>query len=122
MPESHADFLAYVGTLPSLRSYVHANPLEPGLTEAYNAAVTKLSEFRDRHILIVTRYIIIPSRTKMNKDEPGAVKNLATVSMKKDSEEGSIDGPKLHGTGGTQLIPFLRQTRDETNKALEVTV
>jgi indoleamine 2,3-dioxygenase len=51
----------------------------------------------------------------------GAVKNLASASMNANQDEGGIDGPELHGTGGTQLIPFLRQTRDETNKALKMT-
>jgi indoleamine 2,3-dioxygenase len=121
MPQSHADFLAYVPTLPSLRSYVFSHPLQHNLTEAFNSAITRLGEFRDRHIQIVTRYIIIPSRTKSKAQEVGAVINLASASMIANQDRVNIDGPELHGTGGTQLIPFLRQTRDETNEAIRTT-
>lgn len=123
MPASHADFLSYVSLSPSLRLYVHSHPYESSLTEAYNAAVTSLSQFRDRHIQIVSRYVIIPSRTKSKVYEEKTVRNLASASMKVGSKEGSKDGPELlHGTGGTQLMPFLRQTRDETKQALRVTL
>lgn len=123
MPERHAKFLAYLATLGSLRQYVLSNPADSALGEAFNSAVARLGEFRDRHIQIVTRYVIIPSRSKPNTDELKATKNLATASLKaeKNNGSGSLDGPEmLHGTGGTQLMPFLRQTRDETKDALTV--
>lgn len=56
--------------------------------------------------------------------------NLATASLirneaKADDKEGEKkEGGgitlQLHGTGGTALIPFLKQTRDETRDAARI--
>lgn len=75
--------------------------------DAYNLAVQRLREFRDVHIQIVTKYIIIPSR-RIPSSQGGGL-NLAVVSTN--------DKSKLKGTGGTDLVPFLKQSRDETRDA-----
>jgi indoleamine 2,3-dioxygenase len=72
-----------------------------------------LRVMRDKHIQIVSRYIILQSRGARAASQPGepskpAVKNLATAAPK--------DNKKLRGTGGTALIPFLKQARDETGE------
>ena len=86
------------------------------LKEAYNAAVLTLSSFRDTHIQIVTRYIIMEARKSAPAENAGGRVNLATASSRvKGVEEATPSG--LHGTGGTSLIPFLKQTRDTTKWA-----
>lgn len=122
MPASHAEFLVYVASMPSIRSYVISHPANHALSESYKSAVTSLGQFRDRHIQIVTRYIIIPSRTPWKSQKSRKATNLASVSLERENTEGTLDGPELlHGTGGTHLMPFLRQTRDETKNALQIT-
>lgn len=128
MPSDHAAFLAQLMTEPSLRDFVIKQPVESPVTTAYNAAVAQFGLFRDIHIQIVTRYIILPSKNPRKELSADAGVNLATASLVKTSvsveESSTKDGGgitlEFHGTGGTALIPFLKQTRDETNDAAMV--
>jgi indoleamine 2,3-dioxygenase len=116
MPGPHARFLEDVENIANIRSYVDSHRNDKILLLAFNEAVAALSGFRDKHIALVTRYIIIPSR--MPKPA-GAVnrRDIASASTKLAGEEPQTK--ELIGTGGTKLIPFLRTSRDET---LETTV
>lgn len=109
MPGPHRRFLTHVTRMGSIRELA----LVPATTEeqqqlrgAYTAATDALSQFRDKHIKIVTRYIILPSKQPWT----GTRKNLASASSE-------WKGKELTGTGGTTLVPFLKQTRDETSEA-----
>ncbi|KAH6887697.1 Indoleamine 2,3-dioxygenase [Thelonectria olida] len=109
MPGPHARFLTHITRKGSIRELA----LLPATTEeqqrfrdAYTAATEALSTFRNKHIQIVTRYIILPSR----QASKGGRQNLASSSSQKDGQE-------LTGTGGTTLVPFLKQSRDETTDA-----
>jgi indoleamine 2,3-dioxygenase len=113
MPGPHARFLDDVGAIANIRSYVYAHPEDAVLLSAFNAAVTALSGFRDKHIALVTRYIIIPSH--MPKPESHIKRrDIASASTKMVSEKPKTQ--ELVGTGGTKLIPFLRTSRDETSE------
>ena len=70
-----------------------------------------MTSFRDKHIQIVTRYIIIPAKKGAAAQQAGL--NLAVASSKISAGEGGKK-EEIRGTGGTTLIPFLRQARDET--------
>ena len=105
MPGPHRRFLDHVESTATLQSCVEKSD-DDELLEAYNAAVEELGIFRDIHIQIVTRYIITPSRKNASTGNQGL--NLAVASSRL-KETGA-----LHGTGGTELLPFLRQSRDET--------
>ena len=89
------------------------------MQEAFQTATRALAEFRNKHLQMVTRYIIIPSRQPNMRREV----NLATASsrLKASLIEGkdavTAGGGELTGTGGTALLPFLKQTRDETFQA-----
>ncbi|KND87576.1 Indoleamine 2,3-dioxygenase [Tolypocladium ophioglossoides CBS 100239] len=116
MPGPHARFLDDVARVANVREYVEAHQADRDLCLAYDACLAMLSAFRDKHIAIVTRYIINPSReararSRSRSREPTARKrvNLATASKKAQDR-----GQK--GTGGTALIPFLKQARDETGE------
>ncbi|KAH6991336.1 Indoleamine 2,3-dioxygenase [Ilyonectria sp. MPI-CAGE-AT-0026] len=109
MPGPHARFLVHMSRMGSIRELANL----PAVTEehqrlqvAYKAATEALTIFRTKHIGIVTRYIILPSK----QAAMGSRQNLASSSSKKDGEE-------LKGTGGTTLVPFLKQSRDETADA-----
>ena len=105
MPGPHRRFLDHVESTATLQSCVEKSD-DDELLKAYNAAVEELGIFRDIHIQIVTRYIITPSRKNASTGNQGL--NLAVASSRL-KETGA-----LHGTGGTELLPFLRQSRDET--------
>ena len=106
MPGPHREFLLYTAGLRSIRELA----LLPSKTDeqrrlriAYTGATDALSDFRNKHIKIVTRYIVIPSK----KPWSGTRQGLASSSLSRASGE-------LIGTGGTNLISFLREARDKT--------
>ena len=114
MPGPHAQFLNDVSCVANIREYVEDHPEDPQLCLAYDACLAMLSNFRDKHIAIVTRYIITPSkqvRARSRSRSPEATRqrmNLAIASRKNQQNQ--------KGTGGTALIPFLKQARDETGE------
>ncbi|KAK6587511.1 hypothetical protein PZA11_000801 [Diplocarpon coronariae] len=107
MPGSHRDFLKKMESVVNIREYAESTSIAE-VAEAYNLAVKELELFRGVHIQVVSRFIVIPSRQKSPNTHPGL--NLAVASSNSESKE-------LHGTGGTQLLPFLKQSRDETKEA-----
>ena len=121
MPGPHARFLRDVASAANIRDFVKENSDNHPLSIAYDACISMLSNFRDKHIALVTRYIILPSRELRNRNcsqPPTAVrqkKNLAVVSENRGDEK-IKDGEQLTGTGGSSLIPFLKQARDETGE------
>ena len=97
MPGSHRRFLEDLQRVSNLRDFVSTVPKNregDELREAYDACLTGLRRFREIHIQIVGRYILNPSSKAKN--------------VKKSNPGGET------GTGGTQLIPFLKQVREET--------
>ncbi|KAL8388304.1 hypothetical protein RB595_009325 [Gaeumannomyces hyphopodioides] len=129
MPGPHARFLSDVGAVANIREFVELRGAEDRpLGLAYDACLSMLSAMRDRHIAIVTRYIVVPSRevrARSRSRSPEAARrvvNLATASRAAASAAGN--GPAaagagketLKGTGGTALIAFLKQARDETGE------
>jgi indoleamine 2,3-dioxygenase len=111
MPGPHRDFLNHISSLSNIRPYIE-NCTVPEVVEAYNFAVAELARFRDIHIGIITSYIIIPSKRYSPTGNPGL--NLAVATAKSVTTNGTKG---LHGTGGTDLLPFLKQSRDETKEA-----
>ncbi|KAI9295241.1 IDO-domain-containing protein [Neoconidiobolus thromboides FSU 785] len=60
MPGLHRKFLEDLALVSNIKEFVERNGGE--CAEAYNECVLNLKEFRDQHIKIVTRYIIVPAR------------------------------------------------------------
>lgn len=117
MPGPHARFLTHVAQMGSIRQLAcleSKSDEQSELQAAYTAATDALTEFRNVHIRIVSRYIVVPSRKPRPACLGGPVpgqKNLASSSDRSRKIE------DLTGTGGTALMPFLKQTRDETKEA-----
>jgi indoleamine 2,3-dioxygenase len=114
MPGPHARFLEDVEAIANIRAYVDSHRDNLELLTAFNEAVSALSAFRDKHIALVTRYIIIPSRMA----KPANLikrRDIASASTEMAFEKPQTQ--ELVGTGGTKLIPFLRTSRDETSEA-----
>jgi len=126
MPGPHARFLEAVGTVTNIREFVRQNKQDRSLSVAFDACLAMLSAFRDKHIQMVSRYIIIKSReVKQNKPEEKKQQQRGQqekmeLPMRPKSAAGhrqeEKDRKNLRGTGGTSLIPFLRQARDETGE------
>lgn len=132
MPGPHARFLEAVAEVSNIRSFVqtHAAADRP-LAIAYDACLAMLRAFRDIHIAIVTRYIVLPSRanrTRSRSRSPETARKAAppasasaSAQQKKQKQKQDLatasrnkDQKNVRGTGGTALIPFLKQARDET--------
>jgi indoleamine 2,3-dioxygenase len=130
MPGPHARFLNDVQSVANIREYVEDHPSDAQLCIAYDACLSMLSALRDKHIAIVTRYIVVPSRevrARSRSRSPEATRrmNLATASRQSQSRGPGPQGiayqadkkhENLKGTGGTALISFLKQARDETGE------
>ena len=113
MPGPHAHFLEHLSST-AIRNFVMSHSASHSISEDYNSAIATLTAFRDKHIKIVTRYIILPSKAPpLNRPKMRNL-NLAIASTLKHSN--GLEKPALQGTGGTKLMPFLKQTRDETKE------
>ena len=110
MPRGHRLFIEQIESDANIREYIQQFSTEQDITTAYNIAVSRLAAFRDIHIQIVARYIIGPSRKPLQSLNDSM--NIATVLSNRSSMTG------LSGTGGTNLMPFLKQSRDETREAV----
>ncbi|KUI61115.1 Indoleamine 2,3-dioxygenase [Cytospora mali] len=127
MPGGHRRFLEYVAQSGSIRELAMMPTVgaeHARMQEAYAAATRTLTEFRNKHLGIVTSYIVIPSRKQWIGEESKKAVNLATMStrqqnQKKDAGKDGAD-KELTGTGGTALLPFLKQARDDTHVAGEL--
>ncbi|KAF3062070.1 Indoleamine 2,3-dioxygenase [Daldinia childiae] len=123
MPGPHRRFLEHVARMGSIRELALVPPKTPEqerLRDAYQAATRTLTEFRNKHLQIVTRYIILPSKRGNNtetKTSQGHGDKVDLASVSKSTK----DTTELTGTGGTALMPFLKQTRDETIQAGDLT-
>ncbi|KAG6879785.1 hypothetical protein C0992_011583 [Termitomyces sp. T32_za158] len=102
MPRNHRLFLDRLASSPrTLRAFVMASR-DDYLHQAYNLAVLALKEFRDAHMIIATLYILGPARR--------AAKLAETMNQR--------DGQPLLGTGGTDLVKFLKDTRARTSASV----
>jgi indoleamine 2,3-dioxygenase len=117
MPGPHRRFLEDITKCANIRDFVESHTSNFELCLAYDACLAMLRAFRDKHINIVTRYIIIKSQESRSRSRsPEALRrkqNIATASRQDKNENGKR---KLKGTGGTALLPFLKQARDETGE------
>lgn len=118
---------------------------DAALTEAYNAAVDSLRRFRDAHLRIVALYIINPSHrgapttcaapnraevvvADTDTDTAASVEcadQLCCIEIGSGSGSGGEGEGEaatgvpglLRGTGGTDLVRFLKGVRDRTSEA-----
>lgn len=121
MPIKHREFLEDLTKVAHIRDYVLKHAEEtPALVISYDACLAMLRNFRDKHIQIVSRYIIIQARKAKKAATPATESSTAaaaapesgTVRQGLATAKSSKGTPR--GTGGTALIPFLKQARDET--------
>lgn len=116
MPGPHRRFLEHVESVANIREYVEANRNDRALVTAFDAALAMLRALRDKHIQIVSRYIIIKSREKRSHSRSMSPKQTTAQRVNIANTLHRGDSRKLRGTGGTALIAFLKQARDETGE------
>ncbi|KAF7529119.1 hypothetical protein PCG10_008891 [Penicillium crustosum] len=113
MPGPHRRFLEQIDSVANIRSFVEARRGDSALCIAYDACLAMLRVLRDKHITIVSRYIILQSRSARQPFQPANPSIPKTTNL---ASATPTDKKKLRGTGGTALIPFLKQARDETGE------
>ncbi|KAL7786834.1 indoleamine 2,3-dioxygenase [Trichoderma afarasin] len=117
MPGPHRRFLLRVAEACNIRELAMlpkgevASAEHQRLRSAYLAAADQLCEFRSIHIQIVTRDIILPSKKQLKGGSRRNIPSPASYGMENAANDTII------GTGGTRLISFLKETRDETLNA-----
>lgn len=119
MPGPHARFLEQVDRVANIRSFVEYHFYDRALGLAFDSCLAMLSALRDKHMQIVSRYIIVKSRqAKAKEGEPKHAEKEQKISLAHRTKPTSTEGEKKDqtGTGGTSLIQFLRQARDETGE------
>lgn len=115
MPREHREFLYHLESVCNIREYVSRNASNRALQEAYGRCISMLKIFRDNHIQIVTKYIILPSNSKQHGSNKPNVPSPIEPNTKASGCLGhKVASSKTIGTGGTRLMPFLKQCRDET--------
>ena len=97
MPGPHRLFLEHVSKIANIREYVTSYPEGAALDAAYDHCLGRLVAFRNKHVQIVSRYIVVPSRV---------------------SQRNTASNNPAKGTGGTAPVDFLKQIRDETRESL----
>jgi len=110
MPRHHRAFLQHLRSANQthIRSLITSGAghqqvgVHHALGAAYDEAVVALKKFRDGHIRIATLYIVNQARKGTNVNV-GIAAGQQTV-MEQD----------VRGTGGTSLVPFLKEARDNT--------
>ncbi|PVH91154.1 indoleamine 2,3-dioxygenase alpha type [Periconia macrospinosa] len=118
MPGPHRRFLEHVERVANIREYVTGRRHhDRALVTAFDACLAMLRTLRDKHIQMVSRYIIIKSRESRSQTRSLSPKQASTqrVNLANSLQRGNSK-KNLRGTGGTALIPFLKQARDETGE------
>jgi indoleamine 2,3-dioxygenase len=148
MPRHHRNFLRHLGAAPRPLRTAVARMNDAALTEAYNAALDALRRFRDAHLRIIALYIVGPSHRSAHAsataptprarvttaaaaaaiaaaDDTVAAVELCAAGQKgvgiKTTGGDPMPPPEsdlLRGTGGTDLVRFLKGVRDRTSDAM----
>ncbi|XP_034503551.1 indoleamine 2,3-dioxygenase 2 isoform X1 [Ailuropoda melanoleuca] len=103
MPPSHKAFIEEIHSGPSLRDHILSSGNGQLLT-AYNQCVEALADLRSYHITVVTKYLIIAA-TKAKGRRPNHL-------------PGPSQALEERGTGGTEVLSFLKSVRDKTLEAI----
>lgn len=106
MPRKHRLFLDHLMKSPRpLREFV-VGARDGELEGAYNRAVGALKKFRDAHMIIAHLYILGPAR------------RAASLRNSKGLQGEGKGREPVKGTGGTDLVTFLKDTRTRTIEAV----
>ncbi|KAM9670552.1 indoleamine 2,3-dioxygenase 1 [Dama dama] len=102
MPPAHQSFLLSLKSRLSVRDFVLSKG-NATLQETYDKCVQAMVSLRNYHLQIVTKYIIIPASQQSQSKAESSEEDLKAESK---------------GTGGTNLMDFLKSVRGKTVKSL----
>ncbi|XP_018418761.1 PREDICTED: indoleamine 2,3-dioxygenase 2 [Nanorana parkeri] len=96
MPPAHRGFIRWVQEAPKLPEYVQRSN-DPALLSVFNQCISALTEIRSLHIRIVSKYV-----------------NAAGIRARMKTNQAVTEGqePQERGTGGSQVMSFLKSVRD----------
>jgi indoleamine 2,3-dioxygenase len=123
MPRHHRNFLRHLDAAPRPLRAAVARMSDAALLDAYNSALDALRRFRDAHLRIVALYIIGPSRRGPPSSARIAQAGTDTAAETCGGQTGTgmevetESTSRLRGTGGTDLVRFLKGVRDRTSEA-----
>jgi indoleamine 2,3-dioxygenase len=116
MPRHHRNFLRHLEATPRPLREAVARTGDAALTDAYNASLAALRRLRDAHLRLVALYIVGPSHraspAMQAKEAAGAEARGCSAAGR-----GCSATAMLRGTGGTDMIRFLKSVRDRTSDA-----
>lgn len=126
MPSHHRSFLAHLSSLhtpspasprpiPSLRTLALAHP---SLAPSYDTAVRAMKEFRDGHMRLATVFIVSQARRAPGRESVFWEEWEEKEREKEKVGREGVGKETLMGTGGTELVTFLKTCRDRTKEAL----
>ena len=108
MPFKHRRLLEILGTKQHSISDFVRKQKDVELVSAYNRCIDQLVAFRNKHIQIVTLYILMQMRKNATST------NYSTNNNDDHGQNTNEISSSARGTGGTILMPFLKTCRDET--------
>ena len=108
MPLQHRSFLLHLSSHPTpLRQLVVAHAMShPKLAAAYDMALEALKGFREKHMRVVSIFIVQQARRQPSERIQRMIGPTESVAG------------ELRGTGGRPLFKFLKRCRDNTTKAM----
>ncbi|WWC66417.1 uncharacterized protein I206_100319 [Kwoniella pini CBS 10737] len=119
MPLPHRSFILHLSTHPNpLRPLVvHYAHSHPALATAYDGALEALRRFREKHMRVVSLFIIQQAR-RQPSERVRTIMGLEPLSEEEMAQQKEIDINMIRGTGGSALFTFLKRCRDNTTKAM----
>ncbi|WWC99605.1 hypothetical protein V866_006509 [Kwoniella sp. B9012] len=119
MPLPHRSFILHLSTHPTpLRPLVvHYAASHPALAAAYDGALESLRRFRERHMRIVSLFIVQQAR-RQPSERVRKMMGLEPLTGEEEAQVKEVDITEIRGTGGSALFKFLKRCRDNTTKAM----